>query len=109
MRQNLAPVDVIRPANLAEVDGAEHDGLFIAQEHHAEGEQRLADADGRFDESAAQWCTDGWSDIGTKRRDLDCEGGDGGEKEKQQRFHDVEYAKCSVRCSRFSVMIALAR
>jgi hypothetical protein len=102
-------VDVIGTADLTEVDGAEHDGLFIAQEHDSEGEQRLADADGWFDESAAQRCTDGWRDIGTERRDLNCEGGDGGEEEKQQRFHDVEYAKRSVRCSRFSVMIALAR
>jgi hypothetical protein len=78
---------VIRTADLAEVDGAEHDGLFIAQEHHAECEQRFADSDGGFDESSAQRCADGWRDISTKGRNLNGESLNRKQGEKEERFH----------------------
>jgi hypothetical protein len=76
-------VDVIRAADLAEVDGAEHDGLFIAQEHDTECQQGFADTDGGFNESTAQRSANGWCHIGSEGGDLDREGGGGGEEKEE--------------------------
>lgn len=80
-------MNVIRAAYFAEVDGAEHDGLFITQEHDSECQERLTDTNGGFDESPAQRCTDRWRDISTKRRDLEGESLNRKQGEKEERFH----------------------
>ena len=67
---------MIRRANLTEVHRAEHNVLLIGQQHDTQCQQWLADTSGRFHESTTQRSSDGWSDIRTKRRDLDRKSGD---------------------------------